>query len=275
MPVIDSDGITLYYKEFGSGAPVLFAHEFGGDLKSWTSQLRYLSRYFRCIAFNARGYPPSDVPNNQAEYSQKIATDDMARLMAELGINEAHIVGLSMGSATALDFALRYESMARSITLCGCGYGSDISGREEWLKSNAKIANTIGTDFNAVAESYANGPTRLPFKRKDPIGWQLFHDALLALDPLGAALTLRGVQADRVSLYDLEDQIKLLGMPVLIVVGDEDEPALQPSIFLKRTIPNASLWVFPRTGHAVNNEEPDLFNHALFEFLINAEKELG
>ncbi|NNK96098.1 MAG: alpha/beta hydrolase [Desulfobacterales bacterium] len=272
MPFINSDGIGIYYEDIGSGVPVLFAHEFGGDLKSWTPQLRHISRYFRCIAFNARGYPPSDVPSSQAAYSQKIAGDDMARLMAALDISDAHIVGLSMGSVTALDFALRYESLTRSITLCGCGYGSNATGRAEWLQSNAEMADTIASDLKAVAVNYANGPTRLSFKRKDPIGWQLFLDALLELDPLGASMTLRGIQAKRPSLYKLEDKIRKILMPVMIVVGDEDEPALEPSLFLKQTIPNAALWVFPRTGHAVNNEEADLFNRALLDFLIGVDK---
>lgn len=273
MPFIKSNGIDLYYEDIGSGVPVLFAHEFGGDLKSWTPQLRHISRYFRCIAFNARGYPPSDVPSSQTSYSQKIASDDIAHLMTALDISEAHIVGLSMGSVTALDFALRYGSLTRSITLCGCGYGSNAAGRDEWLKSNAVMADTILTDLKAVAVRYANGPTRLTFKRKDLIGWQQFLDALLDLDPIGASMTLRGIQAERPSLYTLEDKIRELSMPVMIVVGDEDEPALEPSLFLKRTIPNAALWVFPCTGHAVNNEEAELFNRALLDFLIGVDKE--
>ena len=272
MPFLNSDGIAIYYEDIGSGVPVLFSHEFGGDLKSWTPQIRHISRYFRCIAYNARGYPPSDVPSSQASYSQAIAGDDMARLMAALDISEAHIVGLSMGSVTALDFALRYGSLTRSITLCGCGYGSDATGRTEWLKSNAEMAESIVTDLEAVAVNYANGPTRLTLKRKDPIGWQQFLNALLELDPLGASMTLRGIQAERPSLYELEDKIRELPMPAMIVVGDEDEPALLPSLFLKQTIPNAALWVFPRTGHAVNNEEVDLFNRALLEFLISVDK---
>jgi pimeloyl-ACP methyl ester carboxylesterase len=272
MPFIHSNGVKIYYEEAGSGVPVIFVHEFAGNVNSWSCQLRYISRYFRCIAFNARGYPPSDVPTSLDAYSQSIVADDIAHLMAELDINDAHIVGLSMGSVTALDFAFRYRQMARSITLCGCGYGSQAAGRAEWLKSNSELADMLVTDLKAAAEIYANGPTRLPFKRKDPNGWQHFKDAILELDSLGAALTLRGVQAKRPSLYELEPRISELSMPALIVVGDEDEPALEPSLFLKRTIPDAALWVFPITGHAVNNEEPDLFNRVLLEFLIRADK---
>lgn len=272
MPFIDSDGVRLYYEEAGSGVPVLFAHEFGGDLKSWEPQLRHLSRYFRCIAFNARGYPPSDVPTDHAAYSQTIAGDDAARLLAALGIETAHMVGLSMGSVTTLDFGLRHGARARSITLCGCGYGSVAANRDAWLASNAVMADGVETDLAQTAAIYANGPTRLPFKRKDPRGWQVFLDGLKALDPVGASRILRGIQAKRPSLYDLRDSIAKLAMPAMIVVGDEDEPALEPSLFLKRTIPNAALWVFPATGHAVNAEEPDLFNRALLDFVVSVEQ---
>ncbi|TMH42542.1 MAG: alpha/beta hydrolase, partial [Betaproteobacteria bacterium] len=70
------DGTRLYYEEAGSGTPVLFIHEFAGDLRSWEPQLRFFSRYFRCIAYNARGFPPSDVPDDGSRYSQEHARDD-------------------------------------------------------------------------------------------------------------------------------------------------------------------------------------------------------
>jgi pimeloyl-ACP methyl ester carboxylesterase len=272
LPFIDSDGVRLHYEEAGAGSPVLFAHEFGSDLTGWEPQIRFFSRYFRCIAFNARGYPPSDVPADPAAYSQTIAGDDVARLLSALGVETAHVVGLSMGSVTALDFGLRHGAGARSITLCGCGYGSVATDRQAWLEGTARMADGLQSDFERTMESYAEGPTRLPFKRKDPRGWQDFLDGLKRLSPVGTALSLRGIQAVRPALYDLEDAIRRLAMPALIVVGDEDEPALEPSLFLKRTVPDAALWVFPRTGHAVNTEEPDLFNRALFDFLVAVER---
>ena len=84
--------------------------------------------------------------------------------------------------------------------------------------------------------------------------------------PKGSALTLRNYQGLRPSLYDLEDQLSRLTVPLLLVCGDEDEPCLDANIFLKRSIPSAGLWMVPRTGHAVNLEEPDAFNRAVQEF---------
>ncbi len=272
MPFVDSDSVRLYYEEAGSGVPVVFAHEFGGTLQSWEAQLRVLSRSYRCIAYNARGYPPSDVPTEPSAYSQRIAGDDLARLLVALDIDTAHIVGLSMGSVTALDFALRHGRRARSITLCGCGYGSIAAERAAWLTSNEVLADGIEADIEQATRTYANGPARLTYKRKDPRGWRDFVEHLAAsLDPLGASLTLRGIQAKRPSLHEMAHLLRELTLPVMIAVGDEDDPALEPSLFLKKTLPNAALWVFPRSGHAVNAEEPDLFNRALFDFLATVE----
>lgn len=272
MPFIESDSVRLYYEEAGSGVPVVFAHEFGGNLHSWEAQLRYLSRSYRCIAYNARGYPPSDVPREQSAYSQQIAGDDLARLLTALDIETAHIVGLSMGSVTALDFALRYGRRARSVTLCGCGYGSIAAERAAWLTSNEVLADAMEADLAQAIRTYAKGPTRLTFKRKDPRGWQDFVEHMAtALDPLGASRTLRGIQAKRPSLHDMTYLLREVDLPVMIVVGDEDTPALEPSLFLKKTLPDGALWVFPRSGHAVNTEEPDLFNRALFDFLAAVE----
>ncbi len=83
----------------------------------------------------------------------------------------------------------------------------------------------------------------------------------------GSALTMRGVQKERPSLWDLEDDMKNLTVPTLLVTGDEDEPCLLPAIFMKRAIRSSGLAVIPKAGHAVNLEEPDAFNRTIAEFL--------
>ena len=89
--------------------------------------------------------------------------------------------------------------------------------------------------------------------------------------PLGAALTLRGVQKRRPSLYDLVDQMKQITVPAMVMTGDEDDPCIEPSLLMKRAIPSAALVMFPRTGHALNLEEPALFNLVLEEFFHQVE----
>ena len=267
MPYAVSDGHKLYYETTGVGTPIIFVHEFGGDCRSWEAQVRYLSRFFQCITFNARGYPPSDVPSDLAAYSQKIFTRDIAVVLEHLGIERAHVVGLSMGSFSTLMFGIEFPEKCRSISLCGCGYGSIPEQRQAWLESNMAMADKIEEDPIGTAEAYAAGPARLTYKRKDPRGWKEFLNGLKNLSPKGAALTLKGVQFGRPPVSDLEQELRALNMPALIIVGDEDDPALQPGLYLKRQIPNSGLSVFPKTGHAVNTEEPALFNQTLLEFI--------
>jgi pimeloyl-ACP methyl ester carboxylesterase len=266
MAMVNSGGTRLYYKESGQGPPVVLVHEFGGDYRSWEPQVRHLSRFHRCVTFNARGYPPSDVPKDPQAYDQDIVADDVAAVLDHLSIESAHVVGLSMGSFTTLVFALRHPNRARSIVLCGCGYGSVAEQRQDWMAGNERMADSLVEDPVGTARAYAKGATRVQFRNKDPRGWHLFRRRLAKLDGVGASLTLRRVQGTRPGVFALETQLAALQTPTLIIVGDEDDPAVEPSLFLKRRIPRAGLWVFPKTGHTVNLEEPALFNEALLTF---------
>ena len=117
-----------------------------------------------------------------------------------------------------------------------------------------------------AAEAYALGPTRVQFQNKDPRGWKEFVDQLREHSTEGAALTMRGVQKRRPSLFDLVDKMKTLMVPTLIMTGDEDWPCLDPALLMKRTIPTAGLVVMPNAGHTINLEEPAAFNQHLTDF---------
>src|SRR5204862_508671 len=139
------NSINLFYEDEGAGVPLVFVHEFAGDSRSWHLQTRFFARRYRTIAFNARGYPPSDVP-------------------------------------------------------------------------------------------------------EDPTGWREFHAQLVKGSARGHALTLRGVQKTRPAIFDLGPRLEKLEVPTLIMTGDEDDPCLEPAIFMKRTIPTAGLVVIPKSG---------------------------
>jgi pimeloyl-ACP methyl ester carboxylesterase len=106
------------------------------------------------------------------------------------------------------------------------------------------------------------------FQNKDPRGWAEFAQQLAEHSPRGQALTMRGVQMRRPSLYELIEDMKRINVPALVVTGDEDDPCLEPALLMKRSIPNCGLVVLPRSGHTINIEEPEAFNRALFDFFI-------
>src|SRR5512146_2667937 len=133
------DGVRLYYEEVGTGTPLVFVHEWGGEAASWAPQVRYLARRYRTIAFNARGYPPSGVPDDPAAYSQSRAVEDIRGLLDALGIDRAHVCGLSMGGYATLLFGLAHADRARSLAVCGAGYGSG-ADREQFRNGNLNTA---------------------------------------------------------------------------------------------------------------------------------------
>ena len=273
MPHLTTDdGVRLYYEETGTGHPIVFVHEFAGDIRSYETQLRYFARRYRCIAFNARGYPPSDVPEDWRQYSQERARDDIRAVLDALAIPNAHIVGISMGGFAVLHFGFAYPDRATSLVVAGCGYGAQPDKRQQFRDETSRTAAKIESDgMPEVAKTYGAGPTRVQYLNKDPRGYGEFLAQLSEHSTRGAANTMRGVQARRPSLWDLTDQMKQLEVPTLVATGDEDDPCLEPGILMKRLIPSAALVVFPNTGHALNIEEPGLFNQTLGDFFHQVE----
>ena len=267
-----SDGVKLFYEETGTGFPVLFIHEFAGDHSSWEPQVRAFSRQYRCITYNARGYPPSDVPEDVARYSQDRAVADAHDMLKALGIANAHVVGLSMGGFCTVHFGMRHPDLARSIAVCGCGHGAEIERQPQFRADALAMAERMrAVGMAETSKGYAVSPTRVQFQNKDPRGWQEFARNLAGHSAIGSANTLQGVQGGRPSIYAFEAELRKMTVPTLIATGDEDEPTLLPGVFLKRCIPTAGLWIAPKTGHAINLEEPDLFNQAILRFFHQVE----
>jgi pimeloyl-ACP methyl ester carboxylesterase len=262
------DGIRLYYEETGSGTPVLFIHEFAGDHRSWESQVRGMGRRYRCIVYAARGYVPSEVPQDVNSYSQQHAVDDAIAVLDHLEIDQAHIVGLSMGGFTSLHLGLRHPDRALSIVVGATGYGAHPDARESFRAETQAIAAAMIEEGAAgFARRYALGPARVQLQNKDPRGWGEFAKRLGEHSVEGSVNTMLGVQRERPSLYDLVDELATLTVPALLLVGDEDEGCLDVNLMLKRAMPSAGLSVLPRTGHASNLEEPELFNRIVLDFL--------
>ena len=273
MPyALTDDGVRLYFEETGSGRPVILVHEFAGDLRSYEPQVRHFGKRYRTVAFNARGFPPSDVPEHVSSYSQARAADDILAVLDQIGERQAHIVGLSMGGFATLHFGLRHPQRALSLCIGGCGYGAEPDKRETFRAEADVIANMIRTEgMAAFAELYAYGPTRVQYQNKDPRGHAEYKAMLAEHSAVGSANTQQGVQRERPSLYTLVEQMKRMTVPTLIITGDEDWPCLHPGILMKQSIQSAALAVIPNSGHAINIEEPEEYNRIVGNFLSQVE----
>jgi len=270
--VTTDDGVQLYFEEAGTGHPLILVHEFAGDMRSFEPQMRHFGKRYRTIAYNARGFPPSDVPEKVSSYSQARAADDILAVLDHIGEKRAHVAGLSMGGFATLHFGLRHHDRALSLCIGGCGYGAELEKRDSFRAEADLIAKMLLTgDMKAFAERYSLGPTRVQFQNKDPRGFAEFKKMLAEHSGLGSANTQLGVQKERPSLYSLVEEMKRITVPTLIITGDEDWPCLLPGLLMKQSISSAALSVMPNAGHAINIEEPDEYNRIVGDFLSQVE----
>ena len=264
--LIKLNGFDIFHVVTGKGTPIIWCHEAAGDYRSWDPQVKFFSRYYyRNITWNFRGFPPSSVPSDLAAYSEETMVADLRELMLNLDAKKAHIVGLASGAAIALRFVLMHPEMCLSMAVAACGVGS-MNPEKRQQQIDDSVAMLKGGSMQTLVEFQTHRPARQQFLRKDPKGWQLFHDQFLEQSPLGWSMTAQHVAGTRPTVFSLKEKLNRLTVPSLIMVGDEDEACLEPSIFLKREIPGAGLLAFPQSGHTLNLEEPADFNHALLKF---------
>ena len=267
MPLAMVNGLELYYEEAGTGFPLVWNHEFAGDCRSLDLQVRHFARRYRVITYNYRGWPPSAVPESAAAYSTDALVDDLAGLLRHLEIP-------ARPSRRAVDGREHRADVRRALP------GGGGQSHRRWLRqrngqspgvcggigaAGARLSRTQGA--RVAGEEIAQRAARRVYAEKDPRGYAEFVERLHAHSAHGAAAAIRGILVRRKTIFEMQDDLKEIVVPTLIVVGDQDDGAVEPSLFLRRSIPHARLLVFPFTGHIPNLEEPGLFNLHVGEFL--------
>ena len=182
MSKAELEGITLNYEENGSGFPLIFCHEFGQNAEGWEHQVKFFSKYYRVITYSARGYPPSDIPDNLQAYSQDIVVADLYHLITHLGIDQAYICGLSMGGSVALNFGLKHPDISKALIIAGTGSGS--TNPDNFKQETARFAAKLREQGMSALKNYSVGPVRMQFKNKHPDRWKLFQQRLYANSPI-------------------------------------------------------------------------------------------
>jgi len=266
MPTVKVNGVELYYEEAGTGFPLVFCHEYAGDMRSWEPQVRHFARRYRVITFNYRGYPPSSVPTDEASYDHDLLIEDLHGVIQALRLPRAHIAGLATGGNVALNFAIKYPDLVAGLAVAGAGAGT--VDRERWLVGARKFADDVDRDgVEGIVANVAHAPQRVIFKEKDPRGWDAFVAMMRTFSPVGCAHMMRNALVNRKPIFEIKDALERLRMPILVMVGDQDSPAAESSRFIQTHAPFAGLAVFPMCGHTLNSEEPVLYNLLVSDFL--------
>lgn len=270
MSTVLVNGVNLYYEVTGKGFPLVWCHEFGGSYKSWDPQVKFFSRRYQVITYNSRGWPPSDVPTEPADYSQELLIEDLHQLLRHLNVRQAYVGGLSMGGNIALNFGIAHPDMTKGLIIAATGAGT--TGRENFEKMLGELAQKLETEgWKTVAERYGHEPNRAQLLRKDPKSWQEYYEELASHSDIGSVHSIRSIILKRPTIFALEAKLKQLKVPALIMVGDEDNMCIEPALFLKQNMPSSGLVVFPQSGHVINLEEAELFNRVVSDFLTSIE----
>ncbi len=271
MPYVRAaDGVRLHYRQTGrgSGPPVLMIQGLGADKHGWDLQRMALAPRYRTIAFDNRGAGRSDKP--YGAYSLEQMALDAVSVLDRLGIDDAHVVGASMGGAIAQIMAVEHPERVRSLTLActACGHHP---WRRELLDEWATIANDRGmAAMTAQAARWVIGPRS--FRRLTPlVGWM--GPLALSRPPHAFAGQVAAIQAtDDV----IAERLAEIAVPTLVLVGNQD--ILTPrgdSEELAERIPDAELAVISGAAHGFMIEHATTFNRILLDFLRRAERAAG
>jgi len=258
--LIKTNGISIDYRDEGTGTPVIFIHAFPLNQTMWDDQLRALQNHCRAITIDLRGFGRSDAP--QGPYLMDQMSSDVRGLMTALEIDRAVLVGLSMGGYVSLSFFRNYPHCVRAMVLADTRASADTAeGRERRLQS-AERAETAGG--RAIAQDMIPLLLGHTTRGNRPDVVERVRAMIEANSPVGIAGAQRGMAERR----DSTDLLPAINLPTLILVGDEDTITnVGEAQDLSVAIRGARFRVLEGAGHLSNIESPQAFNAALIEFL--------
>jgi pimeloyl-ACP methyl ester carboxylesterase len=256
MPYAVLPDIKLYYEEHGSGEPILFLHGFTLDRRMWGPQVPYFSEAFRVLVLDQRGHGKSDAP--VTGYSRDERSEDVLHLLDFLKIDRVHLVGLSMGGAVAIGFALKYQERLRSLTLVSTGAAGFSTGKKfSRLDSVAKDRGkeAVMSEWMKMALLWYKGDK---VEIKNLMSQMMSeHSGAIWMDPT------RGKYPKTVDL----EHVQAITVPTSIFAGSADRVFVPLSRQLHEKISGSRLFIYDGIGHMLNLEAPARFNGDLRIFL--------
>lgn len=249
--VLNYNNGQLHYQTTGAGVPIVFMHGFTLDHAMWQPQVDFFAKTNQVITYDARGFGKSSVPNSTYDHAA-----DLHALLTHLGVQQAHLVGLSMGGRNATNFTLEYPDMVRSLTLMDSaldGYANEVDWSVFAKEQGVKKAKQNWLNHDIFVET-RGCPEAMAILRpivEEYSGWHWLHDD---------ARYSAGTQA-RSNLHKMTQ-------PTLILVGQNDLPYFHNiARVLAGAILDAKKVVVPNTGHMVNLEAPEIVNKLVAQFI--------
>lgn len=255
MPMLDRDGVGLYYEVHGSGPAVLLSHGFTLTCRMWEPQLAALTEQYQVILWDMRGHGQSDSPEDQDLYTEELTVADMAALLRHVGAKKAVIGGLSLGGYLSLAFNLHHPEMVRGLMAFDTGPGyKNPEGLKAWNDRAERRARDLETQGAAALGSPEGDPRDLAEAEKTV--HRSFH---------GLARAARGILAKKHS--KVIESLPSIQAPTLVLAGDGDERFLKATDYMAAKIPHARKVILEGAAHVANAQVPEAFNAAMLDFL--------
>ncbi|MFH1929204.1 MAG: alpha/beta fold hydrolase [Chloroflexota bacterium] len=262
MSMAQINGIQMYHEIHGQGYPLVLIHGLSAASTAWAFQVPEFSQRYQVVSMDLRGHGQSDKP--EMKYSIGLFTRDVVALMDHLGIEQAHIVGASMGGMVAQQLALDYPQRVHRLILADSMSHLDKSLRMN-MEGGALIAERLGMEAQARnAMPWAFSPWYIN-EHYDEIVAIIEQVATLPVQPY-----LQSVAAT--VAHDVRERLGDIAAPTLVITGDQD--ILVPRQYaeiLCQSIPDCRLVVIEGAAHVVNIEQPEAFNAAVLSFLAEAQ----
>ncbi|NLN39316.1 MAG: alpha/beta fold hydrolase [Smithella sp.] len=270
MPYQKINGIEIYYEQHGQGRPLLLLNGLAFPMDLWFAQIPDLSADFRVIAPDNRGIGRSGKPDE--EYSIALMASDAVGLLKALGIEKAHIAGLSMGGFIAQEIALSCPGLVDRLILIATSMGGSRArelGRPFWEKVVPAIAGKPAAEVYRTDLSMMSAPG-FAEKHKDILE-QAVGLRMKNPQPLRAFMR----QYAACEAFDTNSRVQAIAQPVMVIAGKDDPviPFPLSEDFLKK-LPGAKMISYENCGHAVLLEKARELTRDIREFLLD-ETETG
>ncbi len=263
MPIVSVDGLNMNYEVTGTGFPLLLLTGLGYASWSWYKQVPFLSRYFKVITVDNRGAGLTDKPD--APYSIDMMADDVAKLMSTIGIQQTHVLGISMGGFITQTLAINYPHLVERIVL-GCTHCGQ---HDQFVPMQGWVQDMMGFDVNhwSIEKTYAGKVLYF----SDEYLRESAYDVDEFMDKRVSNLTPRAIwkrQLQACIQFSARDKLSLISSPTLVAAGDDDPmvPYVN-SEFLCKHIAKAEMSRYPRQRHLFFIESSERFNSEVIEFL--------
>ena len=256
------DGVCVNYELTGSGRCIALIHGMGDDLTLWANQITAFAKHYRVLGYDVRGFGKSDKP--EEEYSLESFSQDLYLLLKALKIDEAFVLGFSMGGVIAQRFALDYPQITKALIVVGSASECNQQAIERY-ETTADIVEKHGMKvLEREMEGYFTERRFFPaFAKRNPDLVARFREHWLGNDPKGYARAARAM-----AKCALTPQLENIRCPTLIIVGDKDiSVGVGGSVIMNRRIAGSQLKIFRDCGHDPMTEQAELFNATVLEFL--------